>query len=79
MGKTLFEAYAGRLGIADKTYAAAHGGRKMDSNKKLLVASCLRNVDKFMNESFANSVGTQRADLGMYKRFCINLTNVAVN
>ena len=78
MGKTLFEAYAGRLGIAAKTYAAAHNGQKMDSQKKLLVASCLRNVDKFMNESFSNSVGTQRADLGMYKRFCVNLTNVAV-
>ena len=78
MGKTLFEAYAGRLGIADRSYAAAHNGEKMNSQKKLLVASCLRNVDKFMNESFTNSVGTQRADLGAYKKFCVNLTNVAV-
>lgn len=79
MAKTLFEAYKGRLGIAEQKYSLAHNGAKMDSHKKLLVASCLRNVDKFMNESFNNSVGTQRADLGMFKKFCMNLTNVAVN
>lgn len=78
MAKTLFEAYKGRLGIAEQKYSLAHNGAKMDSHKKLLVASCLRNVDKFMNESFNNSVGTQRADLGMFKKFCMNLTNVAV-
>lgn len=78
MAKTLFEAYKGRLGVAEKRYAASHNGAPMDSHKKLLVASCLRNVDRFMNESFNNSVGTQRADLGMFKKFCMNLTNVAV-
>lgn len=78
MAKTLFEAYSGRLNIADQKYAAAHNGQKMSSQKKLLVAACLRNVDKFMNEAFNNSVGTQRADLGLFKKFCMNLTNVAV-
>ena len=78
MAKTLFEAYSGRLNIADQKYAAAHNGQKMNSQKKLLVAACLRNVDKFMNEAFNNSVGTQRADLGLFKKFCMNLTNVAV-
>lgn len=78
MAKTLFEAYAGRLAIADKRYALTHNGSKMDSRKKLLVASCLRNVDRFMNEAFNNSQGTQRSDLGLFKKFCLNLTNVAV-
>lgn len=50
----------------------------MDNQRKLVVASCLRNVDKFMNEAFNNSVGTQRADMGMFKKFSMNLTNVAV-
>ncbi len=31
-----------------------------------------------MNESFDNSIGTQRADMGMYKKFCLNLTTVAL-
>ena len=68
----------GRLSVAEKNYALRHNGEKMDSNKKLVVASCLRNVDKFMNEAFNNSVGTQRADLGLFKKFALNLTNVAV-
>lgn len=68
----------GRLSVAEKNYALRHNGEKMDSNKKLVVASCLRNVDKFMNEAFNNSVGTQRADLGLFKKFALNLTNVAI-
>lgn len=31
-----------------------------------------------MNESFENSTGTQRADLGQFKKFCMNLVTVAV-
>ena len=67
----LFEAYRGRLSVAEKNYALRHNGEKMDTNKKLVVASCLRNVDKFMNEAFNNSVGTQRADLGLFKKFAL--------
>lgn len=31
-----------------------------------------------MTEAFANSVGTQRSDLGAYKKFALNLTTVAL-
>ena len=31
-----------------------------------------------MNEAFDNSVGTQRSDMGTYKKFCMNLTTVAM-
>ena len=31
-----------------------------------------------MNEAFDSSQATQRADMGNWKRFCLNLTNVAV-
>lgn len=31
-----------------------------------------------MNEAFDNSVGTQRADMGMFKKFAMNLTTVAL-
>ena len=65
MGKTLFEAYAGRLGVAERKYSMAHAGEKIKKKKKLIVASCLRNIDRYMNEAFNNSVGTQRADLGI--------------
>lgn len=32
----------------------------------------------FMNEAFENSVGTQRTDMGMFKKFALNLTTVAL-
>ena len=31
-----------------------------------------------MNEAFDNSVGTQRSDMGMFKKFSLNLTTVAI-
>ena len=78
MANTLLENYKGRLALADKAYAQTHGGEKLTEQKKLVTARCLENVSKFLNESFENSVGTQRADLGLYKKFSLNLTNVAV-
>ena len=32
----------------------------------------------FLNEAFENSVGTQRADMGLYRKFALNLTTVAI-
>lgn len=32
----------------------------------------------FLNEAFEQSAGTQRADMGMFKKFCMNLTTVAL-
>lgn len=32
----------------------------------------------FLNESFSNSVGTQRADMGLFKKFTLDLTTVAL-
>ena len=31
-----------------------------------------------MNEAFNNSTGTQRADIGNYKKFVMNLTNIVM-
>ena len=36
------------------------------------------NTERFLNEAFANSTGTQRSDMGMYKKFTLNLVNVAL-
>lgn len=50
----------------------------MDSHKKIAVAKCLQNVNSFLNEAFDASVGTQRSDMGLFKKFCLNLTTVAL-
>lgn len=76
--KSLFEAYKNRIAVAESVHARAHDGEKMTGNKKLTVAKCLENVNRFLNESFENSVGTQRADMGLFKKFCLNLTTVAL-
>lgn len=78
MKGNLLEAYAKRLNIAESFYAGRHNGEKLSEQKKLVTAVCLNNVNKFLTESFANSTGTQMADLGQYKKFCMSLTNLAV-
>ena len=50
----------------------------MDNQRKATIAMVLDNETKFLNEAFSNSVGTQRADLGAWKKFCLNLTTVAL-
>jgi hypothetical protein len=76
--KSLFEAYKNRLAVADTVYGKMHEGAKMSNNRKLVTAKCLENVNRFMNEAFDQSVGTQRADMGMFKKFAMNLTTVAL-
>lgn len=75
----LLEAYKKRLDISEKAYSRAHSGERLPNSKKLATAKCLENVSRFINEAFENSVGTQRSDLGMFKRFALNLTTVALN
>ena len=66
--KTLFEAYKNRLSVAESVYGKMHNGEKMNNNRKLVTAKCLENVNKFMNEAFDQSVGTQRADIKTGRR-----------
>lgn len=75
---TLLETYAKRLSVADSVYSKAHEGETLSTTKKMAVAMVLNNTNKFMNEAFANSVGTQRSDLGLFKKFTLNLTTVAL-
>lgn len=78
MAANLMEAYSKRIKIAESVYAKSHNGEQMDQNRKLCLAKCLQNVNSFINEAFENSTGTQRSDMGLFKKFCLNLTNVAL-
>lgn len=75
---TLFETYEKRLTVAEGVHAKAHDGEPLSHTKKMAIAMVLNNTNKFMNEAFANSVGTQRSDLGLFKKFTLNLTTVAL-
>ena len=78
MANTLYEAYRGRLALAEKCYAKTHNGEALGDTKKLIIAKTLETTNKFLNEAFENSVGTQRSDMGLFKKFAMNLTNVAL-
>lgn len=74
----LLEAYKNRLTISESVHQKTHNGAKMSSQKKLMIASVLNNTSKFMNEAFENSAATQRSALGDYKKFCLNVSTVAL-
>ena len=74
----LLENYKTRLNVSESVYKNAHNGESMDTNKKMAVARCLQNVSTFMNEAFDSASGTQRSDMGLFKKFCLNLTTVAL-
>ena len=78
MATNLLEAYKNRLSISESVHQKTHNGAKMSSQKKLMIASVLNNTSKFMNEAFDNSSATQRSALGDYKKFCLNVSTVAL-
>lgn len=75
---TLLETYAKRLNVSESVYRKTHAGEALPMNKKIAVATLLNNTNKFLTEAFSNSIGTQRVDMGSFKKFCLNLTTVAV-
>lgn len=74
----LLEKYKNHLAVSQKVYARAHQGELMTEAKKIATAVCLENTNKFLKEAFENSSGVQARDLGMFKKFTMNLTTVAV-
>lgn len=61
MAKNLLEAYAKPVAIAESYYASRHNGEAMDETRKLVLVSCLRNVNKKLHEAFDVAQATQKA------------------
>lgn len=79
MKRTLTEAYAKKLAVAEKVYSRTHENADMSYNSKVTTAVLLNNVNRFLTESIGpNSVGTQLNDMGKFKKFCMSVTNVAM-
>lgn len=74
----LLEKYKKRITVAESLYKKANGGANLPAEKKVAVARCLENVNAYLTEAFDNSIGTQRSDMGMYKKFALTLTNIAL-
>ena len=71
----LMEKYGRQIKVAE-SFVAENFGKKISDRTRLNTAVLIENTNKFisMRESFA----TTRTDLGDYKKFCLNLTNISV-
>lgn len=74
----LVEAYKNRLTVAESVYKKEHDGQSLSENKKLIIAKVLNTTNKFLTETYAQAQGTQLSSIGDYKKFCLDLTNIAL-
>ena len=79
MRQNLLETYGRQLKVAE-AYVSRNFDRQMSSNTALTTAVLLDNTNRFMTESLDFGIGqaSQRSDLGAWRKFCLNLTNIAV-
>ena len=79
MRTNLLETYARQLKVAEAYVAKNFDGKAISANTQLTTAVLLDNTNRWMTESMNTSLaGAQRTDLGDWKKFCLNLTNIAV-
>ena len=79
MRQNLLETYSRQLKVAEAYVAKNFEGKTRSSNTALTTAVLLDNTNRWMTESLNNTIGaTSRGDLGDWKKFCLNLTNIAV-
>lgn len=79
MRTNLLETYARQLKVAEAYVAKNFNGKAVSANTQLTTAVLLDNTNRWMTESMNTGLaGTQRTDLGDWKKFCLNLTNIAV-
>ena len=79
MRQNLLETYSRQLKVAEAYVAKNFEGKTMSSNTALTTAVLLDNTNRWMTESLSNEIGaTNHNDMGAWKKFCLNLTNIAV-
>jgi hypothetical protein len=78
MRQNLLETYSRQLKVAEAYVAKNFDGKTISANTQLTTAVLLDNTNRWMTESLDPTTATERADLGAWKKFCLNLTNIAV-
>lgn len=78
MRQNLLETYSRQLKVAEAYVAKNFDGKAISSNTALTTAVLLDNTNRWMTESVNMVAGGSRADMGDWKKFCLNLTNIAV-
>ena len=78
MRQNLLETYSRQLKVAEAYVAKNFDGKTISSNTALTTAVLLDNTNRWMTESVNMVAGGSRSDMGDWKKFCLNLTNIAV-
>jgi hypothetical protein len=78
MRTNLLETYSRQLKVAEAYVAKNFDGKAVSANTQLTTAVLLDNTNRWMTESMNMVAGGNRSDLGDWKKFCLNLTNIAV-
>ena len=79
MRQNLLETYSRQLKVAEAYVAKNFEGKTISSNTALTTAVLLDNTNRWMTESLSNNIGAvDRTSMGDWKKFCLNLTNIAV-
>lgn len=79
MRTNLLETYERQLKVAEAYVAKNFEGKKVSANTQLTTAVLLDNTNRYMTESLNTEiVAANRTNLGDWKKFCLNLTNIAV-
>lgn len=79
MRQNLLETYSRQLKVAEAYVAKNFEGKTMSSNTALTTAVLLDNTNRWITESLNSEIGaTTRDSMGAWKKFCLNLTNIAV-
>ena len=79
MRTNLLETYSRQLKVAEAYVAKTFDGKEVSNNTKLATAVLLDNTNRWITESLNSDIGAAtRGDLGAWKKFCLNLTNIAV-
>ena len=79
MRTNLIETYSRQLKVAEAYVAKNFDGKTISANTQLTTAVLLDNTNRWMTESLNSEIaGTNRSNLGDWKKFCLNLTNIAV-
>jgi hypothetical protein len=80
MRQNLLETYSRQLKVAEAYVAKNFEGKTMSSNTALTTAVLLDNTNRWMTESLNSTIGVDGRDvsMGAWKKFCLNLTNIAV-
>lgn len=77
MRTNLLETYSRQLKVAEAYVAKNFDGKSISANTELTTAVLLDNTNRWLTEAM-NTRATERSDLGEWKKFCLNLTNLAV-